>query len=110
MVIIGNSRDGAAATSSAFLGARALSRSHYSSPPRRTSSNSATQTDRVSVWHLANTRLHSAFRVPQSAFKWNPVLESHQSLRCCGPPPELLGQRDKKSKLVNAHYFKCAVR
>lgn len=26
--------------------------------------------------------------------KWNPVLESHQPLRFCKPPPELLGQRD----------------
>src|SRR5262249_21773144 len=25
---------------------------------------------------------------------WNPVLESHQPLRFCGPPPALLGQRD----------------
>ena len=29
-----------------------------------------------------------------TAAKWNPVLESHQPLRCCRPPPELLGQRD----------------
>ena len=27
--------------------------------------------------------------------KWNPVLESHQPLRFCKPPPELLGQRDR---------------
>src|SRR5262245_5486580 len=26
---------------------------------------------------------------------WNPVLESHQPLRLCRPPPELLGQRDR---------------
>ena len=26
--------------------------------------------------------------------KWNPVLESHQPLRLCSPPPELIGQRD----------------
>jgi hypothetical protein len=26
---------------------------------------------------------------------WNPVLESHQPLRFCKPPPELLGQRDE---------------
>ena len=26
--------------------------------------------------------------------KWNPVLESHQPLRFCKPPLELLGQRD----------------
>src|SRR5690349_14470528 len=26
--------------------------------------------------------------------KWNPVLELHQSLRLCRPPPELIGQRD----------------
>ena len=32
--------------------------------------------------------------------KWNPVLELHQPLRLCRPPPELLGQRDKNS---NAH-------
>ncbi len=32
------------------------------------------------------------------ARKWNPVLESHQSLRFCKPPPELLGQRDMKLK------------
>ena len=29
--------------------------------------------------------------------KWNPVLELHQPLRFCKPPPELLGQRDVKS-------------
>ena len=29
--------------------------------------------------------------------KWNPVLELHQPLRLCRPPPELLGQRDKNS-------------
>src|SRR5436309_14146722 len=29
------------------------------------------------------------------ATKWNPVLESHQPLRFCKPPPELLGQRDE---------------
>src|ERR1017187_2646000 len=28
--------------------------------------------------------------------KWNPMLESHQPLRFCKPPPELLGQRDVK--------------
>ena len=28
------------------------------------------------------------------ATKWNPVLESHQPLRFCRPPPVLLGQRD----------------
>ena len=27
--------------------------------------------------------------------KWNPVLELHQPLRLCRPPPELIGQRDK---------------
>src|SRR5436190_18058859 len=27
--------------------------------------------------------------------KWNPVLESHQPLRFCKPPPEVLGQRDR---------------
>ena len=26
--------------------------------------------------------------------KWNPVLELHQPLRFCKPPPQLLGQRD----------------
>lgn len=26
--------------------------------------------------------------------EWNPVLELHQPLRFCKPPPELLGQRD----------------
>jgi hypothetical protein len=26
--------------------------------------------------------------------KWNPVLELHQPLRICRPPPELIGQRD----------------
>ena len=30
--------------------------------------------------------------------KWNPVLESHQPLRLCRPLPELIGQRDLKSK------------
>src|ERR1043166_3933474 len=30
--------------------------------------------------------------------KWNPVLESHQPLRFCKPPPELLGQRDRNRK------------
>lgn len=29
---------------------------------------------------------------------WNPVLELHQSLRLCRPPPDLLGQRDVKLK------------
>src|SRR5258706_11770170 len=29
--------------------------------------------------------------------KWNPVLESHQPLRFCKPPPELLGQRDVRT-------------
>src|SRR5258706_14302993 len=28
--------------------------------------------------------------------KWSPVLESHQPLRLCRPPPELLGQRDSR--------------
>src|SRR5882672_1746046 len=28
--------------------------------------------------------------------KWNPVLESHQPLRFCKPPPELIGQRDSR--------------
>ena len=28
--------------------------------------------------------------------RWNPVLESHQPLRLCRPPLELLGQRDVK--------------
>ena len=27
---------------------------------------------------------------------WSPVLESHQSLRLCRPPPDLIGQRDSK--------------
>src|SRR2546429_45784 len=27
--------------------------------------------------------------------RWNPVLESHQPLRFCKPPPALLGQRDE---------------
>jgi hypothetical protein len=27
--------------------------------------------------------------------KWNPVLESHQPLRFCKPPPGLLGRRDR---------------
>ena len=29
---------------------------------------------------------------------WNPVLELHQPLRLCRPPPELIGQRDMKLK------------
>jgi len=29
---------------------------------------------------------------------WNPVLELHQPLRLCRPPPELLGQRDLKPR------------
>ena len=36
--------------------------------------------------------LHSSFFLLH--LKWNPVLESHQPLRLCRPPPELLGQRD----------------
>ena len=39
--------------------------------------------------------------------KWNPVLESHQPLRFCKPPPELLGQRDVKLK-VRAEAFASA--
>src|SRR2546430_11839249 len=31
--------------------------------------------------------------------KWNPVLESHQHVRFCKPPPGLLGQRDNRVKL-----------
>src|SRR5438552_18692098 len=31
---------------------------------------------------------------------WNPVLESHQPLRFCKPPPELLGQRDERVNLL----------
>ena len=31
--------------------------------------------------------------------KWNPVLESHQPVRFCKPPPGLLGQRDNRVKL-----------
>jgi hypothetical protein len=30
--------------------------------------------------------------------KWNPVLELHQPLRICKPPPELIGQRDMKRR------------
>ena len=33
-----------------------------------------------------------------AALTWNPVLDSHQPLRFCKPPPELLGQRDVKLK------------
>src|SRR5437762_2695301 len=29
---------------------------------------------------------------------WNPVLESHQPLRFCKPPRELLGQRDTRMR------------
>jgi hypothetical protein len=29
-------------------------------------------------------------------WNWNPVLESHQPLRFCKPPPALIGQRDEK--------------
>ena len=29
---------------------------------------------------------------------WSTVLESHQPVRFCKPPPALLGQRDKKVK------------
>ena len=32
--------------------------------------------------------------------KWNPVLESHQPLQFCKPPPELLSQRDEKVNLL----------
>jgi hypothetical protein len=33
--------------------------------------------------------------IPHSDFEmWNPVLELHQPLRLCRPPPELIGQRD----------------
>ena len=35
----------------------------------------------------------------QRAKAWNPVLGSHQPLRLCRPPPELLGQRDNRVKL-----------
>ena len=28
--------------------------------------------------------------------KWNPVLELHQPMRLCRPPPELIGQRDNE--------------
>jgi hypothetical protein len=30
--------------------------------------------------------------------EWNPVLELHQPLRFCKPPPELIGQRDMKMR------------
>ncbi len=30
--------------------------------------------------------------------RWNPVLELHQPLRLCRPPPGLIGQRDIKLK------------
>jgi hypothetical protein len=36
--------------------------------------------------------LHSSFCL----LKWNPVLELHQPLRLCRPPPELIGQRDNR--------------
>ena len=34
--------------------------------------------------------------------EWNPVLESHQPLRLCRPPPELLGQRDTTKAVPKA--------
>ena len=44
--------------------------------------------------------LHTAtMRVSLNTYaRWNPVLELHQPLRFCKPPPELLGQRDLKLK------------
>src|SRR5256885_14001443 len=36
------------------------------------------------------------------SFSWNPVLESHQPLRFCKPPPELLGQRDMNQSASSA--------
>ena len=33
--------------------------------------------------------------------KWNPVLELHQPLRFCKPPPELLGQRDVDDRMMS---------
>src|SRR5881296_2500910 len=41
---------------------------------------------------------NSAFCTLKSSFDC-PVLESHQPLRFCKPPPELLGQRDNRVKL-----------
>ena len=38
--------------------------------------------------------------------KWNPVLGSHQRLRLCRPPPELLGQRDNKSNFNDQRRIK----
>src|SRR6516162_6067163 len=49
--------------------------------------------------------------------RWNPVLESHQPLQFCKPPPELLGQRDRKLNdgrklmpppaMISAFYYFC---
>ena len=54
------------------------------------------------AWH------HSAFFILPSALNWNPVLELHQPLRLCRPPPELLGQRDesKFNSTINGQNFR----
>ncbi len=44
----------------------------------------------IPVWKTDRVSLNTYAR-------WNPVLESHQPLWFCKPPPELLGQRDVKS-------------
>lgn len=43
----------------------------------------------IPVW---KTDVYLSTLMPE--WKWNPVLELHQPLRLCRPPPELLGQRD----------------
>src|SRR4030095_10750321 len=49
---------------------------------------------------------------------WNPVLESHQPLRLCRSPPELLGQRDEfitcnnqplRAQLQHKDWMKCGM-
>src|SRR5713226_2262994 len=56
---------------------------------------------------LSASRLAS-FCILPSALNWNPVLESHQPLRLCRPPPELLGQRDesKFNSTINGQNFR----
>ena len=52
------------------------------------------------VEHQGVAPLYSGLEDPRifqhlCSVKWNPVLELHQPLWFCKPPPELLGQRDE---------------
>jgi hypothetical protein len=51
------------------------------------------------ILHVAENKSAGGRTAVNVYEKWNPVRESHPPVWFCGPPPGLLGQRDKKLAL-----------